>query len=178
MKYQRSLTWTCPLTNWVTSLGNPTPSKNCSPTLSWPAVPRTCVKKEGSKEFWQCYKCHIFLGPLANRIILAKIIKGTENRIFVFVLLFLLLYPVFVFAHVTCPPPVMAGRLCSSPTRCPAWMFLLKFNTFSMITLTRGVNTIMCYEWKVKGKMIITIILRTYIMQKSTKKHLRGGNYK
>ena len=78
------------------------------------------LKKEGSKEFWQCYKCHIFLGPLANRIISAKIIKGTENRIFVFVLMFLLLYPVFVFAQDTCPPPVMAGRPCSSPTRCPA----------------------------------------------------------
>ena len=48
MTYQTSTTWTCPLTNWVTSLGNPTPSKNSSPTLSWPAVPRTCVKKK----FW------------------------------------------------------------------------------------------------------------------------------
>ena len=62
MTYQTCTTWTCPLTNWVTSLGNPTPSKNSSPTLSWPAVPRTCVKKEGSKEFWQCHKFHIFFG--------------------------------------------------------------------------------------------------------------------
>ena len=152
MTYQTSTTWTCPLTNWVTSLGNPTPSKNSSPTLSWPAVPRTCVKKEGPKEFWQCHKFNIFLGPIANRIISAKIIKGPENCIFV--LLFLLLYPVFVFAHDTCPPPVMAGRPCSSPTRCPAWMFLLKFDTFSLITLTCGVNTKTCCEWKVKGKQI------------------------